>query len=142
MRIALSRSPTIVKPPKKYLTYAHIVRYIINKLYAHYGHIRKIEWYKWNGGMDMLSEKVQKLEQENIALKAQVEELQNICGTNAKVPKNCEYCSNFVQHYGNNGSGFYPMYTGHCVAGNRLKTRKSDETCKAFVKRTYGKNYL
>lgn len=40
----------------------------------------------------MVADKVKELEQENISLKAQVEELQNICGTNANVPMNCEYC--------------------------------------------------
>ena len=54
----------------------------------------------------MVAEKVKELEQENISLKVQLKELQNICGTNAKVPKNCEYCSNFVQHYGKCGSTF------------------------------------
>ena len=43
----------------------------------------------------MVADKVKELEQENILLKAQVEELQNICGGKANMPKNCEYCNNF-----------------------------------------------
>lgn len=90
----------------------------------------------------MLSEKVQKLEQENIALKAQVEALQDICGNRVELPKNCEYCSNFVQHYIKNGSSYLPTCNGHCVAGNKVKNRKVKDTCKAFEKRHYGKNLI
>ena len=42
----------------------------------------------------MIAEKVQKLEQENITLRAQVETLQDICGNRVEMPKNCEYCGN------------------------------------------------
>ena len=45
----------------------------------------------------MVADKVKELEQENILLKAQVEELQNICGGKANMPKNCEYCNNFMR---------------------------------------------
>ncbi len=90
----------------------------------------------------MVAEKVKKLEQENALLKAQLKELQNICGINASVPKNCEYCSNFVQHYGKNGCGYYPMYTGHCTAGQRNKNKNIEDTCKSFVQKQYGKNYI
>lgn len=90
----------------------------------------------------MIAEKVQKLEQENIALKAQVETLQDICGNRVELPKNCEYCSNFIQHYFKSGNGYYPTCDGHCMAGNRIKGRKVKDTCKAFVERHYGKNYL
>lgn len=90
----------------------------------------------------MIAEKVRKLEQENIALKAQVETLQDICGNKVELPKNCEYCSNFIQHYIKNGNSYLPTCNGHCVAGNRVKDRKTKNTCKAFVERQYGKNYL
>ena len=90
----------------------------------------------------MVAEKVRMLEQENISLKAQIAELQNICGINVSSPKNCEYCKNFIQHYIKVETRYSPIYTGHCVAGNRSKTKKMDETCKAFVKREYGKNYI
>ena len=90
----------------------------------------------------MIAEKVQKLERENIALKAQLETLQDICGNRVELPKNCEYCSNFIQHYIKNGSSYYPTCNGHCVAGNRIKDRKTKNTCKAFVERQYGKNFL
>ncbi|MCM1112179.1 MAG: hypothetical protein NC399_02875 [Muribaculum sp.] len=88
----------------------------------------------------MIADKVKELEVENIALKSQLEELQNICGNRAGLPKNCEYCSNFIQHYVKCGNGYAPTYSGHCVAGHRTRNRKTDETCKAFIKRSYGKN--
>jgi len=66
----------------------------------------------------MVAEKVRQLEQENISLKAQVEELQNICGTNASVPMNCEYCKNFIQHYIKTEQKYSPIYFGHCIAGH------------------------
>lgn len=90
----------------------------------------------------MIADKVQELEQENIALKAQVETLQDICGNRAELPKNCEYCSNFIQHYIRTGSSYYPTCDGHCVAGNRVKDRKTQDTCKAFVKKEYGRNHV
>lgn len=90
----------------------------------------------------MIAEKVQKLEQENIALKAQVETLQDICGNRVELPKNCEYCSNFIQHYIQSGGSYYPTYHGSCAAGNRIKNRKTKDTCKAFVQKQCGKNYI
>lgn len=90
----------------------------------------------------MVSEKVKQLEQENIILKRQVEELQSICGSGADMPKNCEYCSNFTQHYFRSGGAYYPMYSGHCNAGNRVKSRKTNDTCKAFARKEYGKNCI
>lgn len=90
----------------------------------------------------MIAERVRELEQENIALKAQVETLQDICGNRVELPKNCEYCSNFIQHYIKSGSGYYPTCDGHCKAGNRTKNRKTKDTCKAFIERQYGKNYV
>ncbi len=60
----------------------------------------------------------------------------------ANMPKNCEYCNNFMQHYIRSGNSYAPTHYGCCVAGNRIKTRKTDETCKSFVKKSYGKNYL
>lgn len=90
----------------------------------------------------MIAEKVQKLEQENITLRAQVETLQDICGNRVELPKNCEYCGNFIQHYVKNGNSYYPTYGGHCVAGNRAKGRKTKDTCKSFSEKRYGKNYI
>lgn len=90
----------------------------------------------------MLSEMVQKLERENTDLKAQVEMLQDICGNKVEFPKNCEYCSNFIQHYIKTGNSYHPTYDGHCVAGNRMKKRKTKDTCKAFVKKQFGKNFI
>lgn len=90
----------------------------------------------------MVADKVKELEQENIALKKQVEELQNICGINASVPMNCEYCSNFIQHYIRVEMQYSPIHAGHCTAGRRMRTKKTDDTCKSFVKKTYGKNCI
>lgn len=90
----------------------------------------------------MLAEKVKKLEQENITLKAQVETLQDICGNKVEFPKNCEYCSNFIQHYIKTGNSYMPTCDGHCTAGNRTKKRKTKDTCKAFVKKQFGKNFI
>ena len=89
----------------------------------------------------MVAEKVQELEQENTALKEQLKKLQDMCG-GIEVPKNCEYCENFIQHYVKRGSDYSPTYDGHCVAGNRVKNRKVNDTCKTFVKKQYGKNFV
>lgn len=90
----------------------------------------------------MVADKVKELEQENILLKAQVEELQNICGTNASMPMNCEYCKNFMQYYIKVDDQYTPIYSGHCDAGRSVKTKRTDDTCKAFIRRTYGKNHV
>ncbi len=90
----------------------------------------------------MIAEKVEKMEQENTVLKKQVQELLDICESRIELPKNCEYCSNFMQHYIRSGSSYYPTYNGHCVAGNRVKDRKVSDTCKAYTKKAYGRNYI
>ena len=90
----------------------------------------------------MIADKVKELERENISLKAQIETLQNICGNRAELPQNCEYCINFIQHYAKNGNTYYPVCAGHCVAGNRTRSRKTTETCKAFEQRRYGRNMV
>ena len=90
----------------------------------------------------MVAEKVQELEQENLSLKRQVAELQSICETRTELPKNCEYCDNYIQHYFRNGNRYYPTCDGHCVAGSRTKNRKTGDTCRAFVKKVYGKNLV
>lgn len=89
----------------------------------------------------MLALEIAKLEQENIRLKEQIKKLQGICG-GIEVPKNCEYCENFIQHYFKNGEKYYPTYNGCCQAGNRIKSRKINDTCKAFIKKQYGINYI
>ncbi len=90
----------------------------------------------------MIAEKVEKLEQENTVLKKQVQELLDICESRIELPKNCEYCSNFMQHYIKSGGVYYPTCDGHCVAGNRIKGRKVSDTCKAYVKKVYGRNCI
>ncbi len=90
----------------------------------------------------MIAEKVQALEKENTELKEQVKVLQDICGGTVGLPKNCEYCSNFKQYYIRSGSTYHPVCNGYCVAGNRTKKRNTRDTCKAFAKKAYGKNYI
>ena len=90
----------------------------------------------------MIAEKVEKLEQENTILKKQVQELLDICESRIELPKNCEFCENFIQHYIRTGSTYHPIHNGHCKAGNRVKDRKVSDTCKAFVKKVYGKNCI
>lgn len=90
----------------------------------------------------MISEKVKELEYENSALKAQLEQLEELYGDKAELPKNCEYCKNFLQHYIKSGSVYVPTYDGHCAAGNRAKKRNAKDTCKAFIQKAYGKNYI
>ena len=90
----------------------------------------------------MLAMQVQELEQENIRLKKQMENMKKVLGEYPDFPKKCEYCSNFVQHYICCSGKFVPTYDGHCCAGNRTKSRKSTDTCKAFVKKSHGKNCI
>lgn len=90
----------------------------------------------------MVAEHVMKLEQENILLKAQLEEFEELYRDRANLPKNCEYCENFLQHYIKTGTVYSPTCDGHCVAGSRLKRKKAGETCKYFVQKKYGKNYI
>lgn len=47
----------------------------------------------------MVSDKVKELEQENYRLRVQLDELQELYKDRATLPKNCEYCENFLQHY-------------------------------------------
>lgn len=90
----------------------------------------------------MVSEKVKELEQENALLKEQVKTLEGMCGAGAEYPKNCEYCQNFIQHYIKCGSQYIPTHDGHCAAGQRLKRKKAEETCKSFSKKLFGKNVI
>ncbi len=90
----------------------------------------------------MVAEKVQQLEEENITLKARIEELQQLFGINPRMPKNCEYCKNFTQYYFKQGKSYYPTCAGHCVAGSRVKGRRTDDTCQSFARREYGKNFI
>lgn len=91
----------------------------------------------------MVAEKVRELEQENENLKAQLEELLAQCGDRAEQPKNCEYCGNFIQHYIKTGNSYYPTYNGHCKASRMIGHKKTvDSTCKSYIKKEYGKNYI
>lgn len=90
----------------------------------------------------MIADKVKELEQENSTLKAQVEELQEIFGSRGSLPKNCEYCQNFIQHYVKCGTEYMPTYDGHCMAGNKVRKRKVVETCKGFAEKAFGRNCI
>ena len=68
--------------------------------------------------------------------------LQDICNSKIELPKNCEYCKNFIQHYVRNGAVYYPTCSGHCAAGNRIKNKKVSDICKSFAKKEFGKNYI
>ncbi len=90
----------------------------------------------------MLADKVKEMEHENNLLKAQLKTLQEIYGSGAELPKNCEYCRNFIQHYIRSGTIYIPTCNGHCMAGNRVKKRTPGDTCKSFIQREYGKNFI
>lgn len=90
----------------------------------------------------MIAEKVKELEEENQKLRLQVERLQEICNDRAELPKNCEYCNHFLQHYIRSGGEYQPTCDGHCIVGNRVKSRRTVDTCKFFEKKAYGKNVI
>lgn len=93
--------------------------------------------------MSMISEKVRDLEMENDELKAQIMELKEMTGIKEPLPKDCEHCRNYMQHFAKQDGYFYPVYSGHCIAGNRIKTRNPEKTCKSFIKkRVGGRNYV
>ncbi len=71
-----------------------------------------------------------------------IDKLQERYGDMANLPKNCEYCGNFIQHYVKCGTVYVATCDGHCVAGSRFKSRKAGETCKYFTQKEYGRNYL
>lgn len=90
----------------------------------------------------MLSEKVQDLEQENHELRERLRALEELYGDKGVFPKDCKHCRNFTQHYIRCGTEYFPMYDGHCTAGNRMKNRKTDDTCESFAKKQYGENFI
>ena len=90
----------------------------------------------------MLSEKVQNLERENQELKARLISLEELYNDKGDLPKDCRHCENFMQHYIKSGGGYYPTYDGHCVAGNRIKSRKINDTCMSFIRMRYGEHCI
>ncbi len=90
----------------------------------------------------MIAEEVRKLEAENSTLKEQLERLQEDYGVKAGLPKDCEHCGNFIQHYVRCGRGYAPAYDGHCVAGGRIRKRKVNESCRSYVAMQFGKNFI
>ena len=91
--------------------------------------------------MAVVAKEVERLEHENTELRERLKKLQELTGEN-QLPKKCENCSNFVQHYIKHGNAYVPAYAGHCNAGYRVKNKKTDETCRAFTERKYGENYI
>lgn len=90
----------------------------------------------------MLSEKVQDLEQENQELKARLCSLEELYSSKGDLPKDCRHCLNFIQHYVKAGNSYQPAYTGHCIAGNRTKSRNVDDVCMSFRRMRYGEHYI
>ena len=81
-----------------------------------------------------ISEEVRTLEEENRDLKAELEMLREVHGTEGK-PMKCQDCIHFMQHYIRDGYIYVKINNGHCTAG-KLKNRKSeDKTCQFFVKK-------
>lgn len=79
----------------------------------------------------MISIEVQKLEQENEALKMEVEKYKAELGRELSKPKDCEHCQFYIQHYVRVGNSYGKTYCGHCVHG-RTKNRKPEDTCQYF----------
>lgn len=92
----------------------------------------------------MIAEDVRKLEEENSILKEQLKKLEEDYGVKAGLPKDCEHCKNFIQHYIRSGGGYYPTYDGHCVASGRVRSRLRgiNESCRSFAALRYGENYI
>lgn len=90
----------------------------------------------------MIADEVKKLEQENNTLRVQLEQMQKMYGDKPELPKRCEYCRHFVQHYVKCGTFYMPTNDGHCVAGCRIKDRKAKETCKYFAQKEFAKNFI
>lgn len=85
----------------------------------------------------MLSESVQKLEQENVELKNEVAALKSALGIKEEEERACENCKFYIQHYIRDGNVFTKIYDGHCVKG-RVKRKKAKEICKLFE---YGRRW-
>ena len=81
----------------------------------------------------MLSDRVKQLEDENNQLKEENEKLKDL--VDLPRPKDCCNCRYYMQHYVKAGNSYGKTYSGHCVQGNRAKTRKPDETCRYYEKR-------
>lgn len=79
----------------------------------------------------MLSESVQKLEQENAELKNEVAALKSALGMKEEEERACENCKFYIQHYIRYKNTFAKTYDGHCVKG-RIKRKKTTELCKLF----------
>lgn len=84
-----------------------------------------------------ISEKVNRIEQENRELKAEIERLRRQYGEDYK-PKNCQQCKRFREHYIYVAGRYMKINEGTCNAGVRLKKKKAtDEKCQYFEQRKY-----
>ena len=81
----------------------------------------------------MLSNEVERLENQNRKLRAAIEILQAKFQEDESVakPMACEYCKFYLRHYVKLGSRFARTGCGHCVHG-RTKHRKPKDSCEYF----------
>ena len=90
----------------------------------------------------MLSREIANLENDNRALKDELEELKKKMeqGTVVK-PKSCQYCRNYIQHYRKAirscSEEYIPINDGHCLSGVPIskggkKRPKPHDTCQYF----------
>lgn len=82
----------------------------------------------------MLSNEVERLEDQNRKLKLAIEKLQIKFEEESgeKRPKACQYCKFYLRHYVKAGNHFLKTGCGHCVHGSRTKTRKPNVSCEYF----------
>lgn len=96
----------------------------------------------------MLSREIRQLENENAVLKNALEELSKKMERNKVLkPKSCQYCKNYVQHYGKFDGRYSPINAGHCVSGvpackGGKRKPTPDETCPYFELGTIDTRYL
>lgn len=96
----------------------------------------------------MLSNEIIKLENENAVLKNALEELSKKMEQNEVLkPKCCQYCKNYIQHYGKFDGRYSPIYAGHCASGAPIskggkRKPKPDETCSYFELGTIDTRHL
>ncbi len=45
----------------------------------------------------------------------------------------CKDCKHYMQHYGLDGKGFFPLYCGHCTHLRVVHRRPDQKGCKNFI---------
>ena len=89
----------------------------------------------------MIANEVQKIENENRALRQAIKEMEKQFEEEQKKPKACKYCRFYIQHYIRIGGSYSETYCGHCTHG-RAKDRKPDNTCDYFELGCYELNHF